>query len=191
MPAISSARWAGTVIAVVAGACVALAGCGGKPGDGSLGGSAGSAAANAASAATSPHGPSPASSPATGNGTASTTTAGKLTGNFCTDFMSMGEHPLKLPAVNGSSLSDIRQHDGAYLKAAGSYFNGLAAEVPPKVGAWLRAIGSSYESLAGNVSGGGLSSLSQIEKQALAVTSTGKGHDAFTQLYTYLVTHCH
>ena len=95
MPAFGNARGGALVTAVLAGACLTLAGCGGSSS------SSGSAAG----------GPNiPASSVSSASAAAAAGgTAGKLTGNFCTDFQNMGTN-ISVPANARGSLSAFKQY---------------------------------------------------------------------------------
>jgi hypothetical protein len=169
MPASRPARSALSGTAVIL-ACAALAGCGG--GSGSPTNSTGAASTGS-------------SSPA-GHARAS---GGKLTGNFCTDFMNIGTN-IQIPASARGSLSALRQHGVPYLGRIASYFDGLAAEAPAQEGTELRTLASYYREIAASISGGSIQSLAKIEQQLLSLTSTGAAGTAFRQLLTHVETKC-
>ncbi len=169
MSAQSSARWGALVIAVVAGTCVTLTGCGG--------GSSASSPSTPASA-----GPSVPAADTPGN-------AVKLTGNFCTDVKNIGTN-IRVPANATGSLSAVRQHGVPYLNQAAAYFNALATEAPAQAGKWLRILAADYQAMAGSIASGNVSSLPKIEQQMVSILTKGAGATALRQLLAYMVTKC-
>jgi hypothetical protein len=171
MPA---SRRAALVVSVVAGACLALAGCSGS--SSSSGGSASGGVNLPAGSNTS----SPAAAPA-GNSA--------LTGKFCTDFRSAAEQ-VKLPANATGSASDLRKYGVPDLNKAAAYFDGLASEAPAKPAQALRVIAADYKTLAASISSGDTNSLSKAVSQMENLTTKGSSGDAFRQLIAYMVTKC-
>jgi hypothetical protein len=169
-------RWAALTVAVVAGGCMTLAGCGGSSGGpGNSGATSPSAAATTASPA----------------GTSSGTSGGgaKLSGNFCTDFKNIGQN-IKVPASATGSLTALEHNGVRYLDQAAAYFNGLAGEAPPQAGKELRIIASDYHVMAASISSGNYGSLPKIEQQMVSLTTKGAAGTAFRNLITYMVTKC-
>jgi hypothetical protein len=174
MPAFGNARRRAVVTAVLAGACLALAGCGGSN-------------SSSGSAAGGPNIPLSSASPASAGGTSGS--AGKLTGNFCTDFKNLGTN-IKVPADAQGSLSALQQHGAPYLSEAAAYFNGLAGEASPQAGKELRIIAADYQALAASIASGNLSSLSEVEQQMASLATKGTSGTAFRQLLAYMLTKC-
>jgi hypothetical protein len=168
MPATRPARWALPGTAAVILTCAALAGCGG--------GSGGSPGASSSTGPSSPAGTSSAS-------------AGKLTGNFCTDFNNIGTN-IQMPADAQGSLSALQRNGAPYLEKVASYFNGLAAEASPQAGQELRILASDYHAMAASISGGNIQSLTKLEQQIVSLTTKGASGSAFRQLLTYVATKC-
>jgi hypothetical protein len=167
MPA---ARRAALVISVVAGACVTLAGCSGS---------------SSSSTAAGPNHPvavdtSPAPVPST---------SGQLTGKFCNDFKSIAAIA-RLPANATGSLSELQKNGVPALNKAVTYFDGLAAEAPPKPAQALRVIAADYKAMAASISSGNTDSLSKAASQIANLTTNGSSGDAFRQLITYSLTKC-
>jgi hypothetical protein len=171
MPA---ARRAALVVSVVAGACVALAGCSGS--STSSGGSASGGVNIPAGSNTS----SPAAAP---SGSAA------LSGKFCTDFRNVAEQ-VRLPANATSSQSDLRKYGVPDLNKMAAYFDGLAAEAPAKPAQSLRVIAADYKALAASISSGNTGSLSKAVSQMENLTTNGASGNAFRQLIAYMVTQC-
>ena len=171
MPA---SRRAALVVSVVAGACLALAGCSGS--SSSSGGSASGGVNLPAGSNTS----SPAAAPAA---------SGALSGKFCTDFRNVAEQ-VKLPANATGSKSELRRYGVPDLNKVATYFDGLAAEAPAKPAQALRVIAADYKALAGSISSGDTGSLSKAVSQMQNLTTNGASGDAFRQLIAYMVTKC-
>jgi hypothetical protein len=170
-------RRAAFVISVVAGACVMLAGCSSSSSSGSI--SSGTPASGGVNVPA-PVDTSPASAPPASS---------KLTGKFCTDFRSVGEH-VKLPANATGSLSALQRHGVPDLNKVAAYFDGLAAEAPPQAGQELRVIAADYKALAASIASGNATSLSKAASQMENVTTNGSSGNAFRQLISYMVTKC-
>jgi hypothetical protein len=175
-----TARRAALVISVVAGACVALAGCSGS--SSSSGGTSGSGG----SASGGPNQPaglstSPPASVIPGSN--------QLTGKFCDDFKSVGAH-VTLPANATGSLSELRNRGVPAINQVATYFDGLAAEAPAKPAQALRVIAADYKALATSISSGNGGSVSKAVSQMQNLTTNGSSGNAFRQLIAYMITKC-
>jgi hypothetical protein len=174
MPA---ARRSALVVSVVAGACLALAGCSGSSS------SSGGSGASASGGVNIPAGSNTSSPAATPAG------SGALTGKFCTDFRNVAEQ-VKLPANATGSESELRKYGVPDLNKVAAYFDGLAAEAPAQPARALRVIAADYKALAASISSGNTGSLSKAVSQMENLTTNGSSGEAFRQLITYMVTKC-
>ena len=174
MPA---ARRAALVVSVVAGVCLALAGCSGSS---SSSGGSGAAASGGANIPAGSNTSSPAAAPPSSTA---------LTGKFCTDFRNVAEQ-VKLPANATGSKSDLRKYGVPDLNKVAAYLDGLAAEAPAKPAQALRVIAADYKALAASISSGDTGSLSKAVSQMQNLTTNGASGDAFRQLIAYMVTKC-
>ena len=174
MPA---ARRAALVVSVVAGVCLALAGCSGSS---SSSGGSGAAASGGANIPAGSNTSSPAAAPPSSTA---------LTGKFCTDFRNVAEQ-VKLPANATGSKSELSKYGVPDLTKVATYFDGLAAEAPAKPAQALRVIAADYKALAASISSGDTGSLSKAVSQMQNLTTNGASGDAFRQLIAYMVTKC-
>jgi hypothetical protein len=126
--------------------------------------------------------PTPQAGPAAGS-------IGKLTGNFCNDFKTIGTN-FQLPASAQSSVSTAQHQGVQYLNKLKAYFTGLAKEAPPSVSKDLRTIAAEYQSISAAITSKSLNSLSKIEQQVQNLTTNGASGTAFRSLIAYLVTKC-
>jgi hypothetical protein len=115
---------------------------------------------------------------------------GKLTGNFCNDFKSIGTN-FQLPASAQSSTSAAQTQGVRYLNKLDAYFTGLAKEAPPQVANDLRTIAADFQSTSSAISSKSLNSLPKIEQKLQNLTTNGATGTAFRNLIGYLVTKCH
>jgi hypothetical protein len=172
MPA---ARRAALVVSVVAGACLALAGCGGSSsssgGSGTSGGVNIPAGSNTSSPAAAPSGSS------------------ALSGKFCTDFQKVGEQ-VRLPANATDSTSALKKYGVPDLNKVAAYFDSLAAEAPAKPAQELRVIAADYRALAASISSGDTGSIGKVVSKMENLTTSGASGTAFRQLIAYMVTQC-
>src|SRR5260370_5658858 len=109
-------RLARSAAVLVAGACLAIGGCGG--------GAAGTPGANQGS--TPVAGGSPAGTAATGPGgspASAGATSFKLTGNLCTDFNNIKYHVPTIPPGDAGNLPALKAAAVRVLTAAAGYFN--------------------------------------------------------------------
>jgi hypothetical protein len=162
---------------VVAGVCLALAGCSGSS---SSSGGSGAAASGGANIPAGSNTSSPAAAPPSSTA---------LTGKFCTDFRNVAEQ-VKLPANATGSKSDLRKYGVPDLNKVAAYLDGLAAEAPAKPAQALRVIAADYKALAGSISSGDTGSLSKAASQMENLTTNGASGSAFRQLISYMVTKC-
>ena len=177
MPA---AKRAALVVSVVAGACLALAGCSGS--SSSSGGTTGSGGAASG-------GPNQPAGLSTSPPASSIPGSTQLTGKFCDDFKSVGAH-VTLPANATGSLTELRSRGVPAINQVATYFDGLAAEAPAKPAQALRVIAADYKALAASISSGDTGSLSKAVSQMQNLTTNGASGDAFRQLIAYMVTKC-
>jgi len=166
------------VIGVVASGCVLLAGCGGASSSSSNSGSPAAGPMRTASGGS-------AAQPADGT----SSTVGKLTGNFCTDFKNIGQN-VKLPGDATGSPAALKQRGVKFLNQAAAYFNGLASEAPSQPGKELHIIAGEYQTLAGSIASGDISSLAKTEAQMVSLTTKGAAGSAFHKLMTYVTIDC-
>jgi len=174
MPA---ARRAALVVSVVAGACLALAGCGGSS---SSSGGSGTSASGGVNIPAGSNTSSPAAAPPGSSA---------LTGKFCTDFQKVGEQ-VRLPANATGNMNALKKYGVPDLNKVATYFDGLAAEAPAKPAQELRVIAADYKALAASISSGNTSSLSKVTSQMENLTTNGASGNAFRQLIAYMVTQC-
>ena len=172
-----AARPAALVISVVAGACLALAGCSGSS---TSSGGSGTPASGGVNIPAGSNTSSPAAAP---------TGSAALSGKFCTDFRNVAEQ-VKLPANATGSKSELRRYGVPDLTKVATYFDGLAAEAPAKPAQALRVIAADYKALAASISSGDTGSLSKAVSQMQNLTTNGASGDAFRQLIAYMVTKC-
>ena len=175
-----AARPAALVISVVAGACLALAGCSGS--SSSSGGTTGSGGAASG-------GPNQPAGLSTSPPAVPLPSSGQLTGKFCDDFKSVGAH-VTLPANATGSLSDLRKHGVPAINQVVTYFDGLAAEAPAKPAQALRVIAADYKALATSISSGNADSVSKAVSQMQNLTTNGSSGTAFRELISYMITKC-
>jgi hypothetical protein len=171
MPAPRAARRAVPAAAAFALSCAALAGRGGSGGP-------------SQSAASTP--PAGGSSSSAGNASTST---GKLTGNFRTDFKNIGGN-IPIPPSPAGSLATLQQHDRRHLRQVAAYCDKLAAEAPPQAGTEIRLIVSACQELAGSIVSGSTGSLNKLEQQMGSLTTSGPASSAFKRPVVFVTTKC-
>jgi hypothetical protein len=176
MLAIQSTSRVSAVIAA-AGACLLLGACGGGSNGTSASGSSSSSPASSGSSSSSAPAPAHSVAPA----------KGLLTGDFCKDFIGLGDAVTPSKAEEKKIDTD-RSAAADFMDKIAADFDGLGKEGPPKIQKAMHTIASQYTALGDAARSG--KSLTDLKKQADQLQSGGATGAAFEKVTTYMESSC-